>query len=133
MRNPLRFFITDTIKPLLQDSALIDEFFKKIRISVMLANTFGYGFAYTCRLGLSVVKKSLIDGELFSADQLGIIHSALFYASAFDRLSNGFLADHSNLKRFFSFGLLVSAVISLDQGLGYFLGPHCAVGIQRLV
>jgi OPA family sugar phosphate sensor protein UhpC-like MFS transporter len=120
MRNPLRFFATGADKPLLQDSLLIDKLFKKNRISVMMAITLGYGFAYTCRLALSVVKKPLIDGGLFTADQLGIIGSAFFYTYAFGRLTNGFLADHSNIKRFFSFGLLVSALINLAMGANAF-------------
>jgi len=37
----------------------------------MTAITLGYGIAYTCRLGLSVVKKPLIDGGIFTAEDLG--------------------------------------------------------------
>ena len=117
MINPLRFFTTGEDKPLIQDKGLIDQLFRKKRFSVMLAITLGYGFAYTCRLALSVVKKPLIDNGLFTAEQLGIIGSAFFYTYAFGRLTNGFLADHSNIKRFFSFGLFVSALINLAMGI----------------
>jgi len=62
------------------------------------------------------VKKPLIDSGLFSAEQLGIVGSAIFYAYAFGRLTNGFLADHSNIKRFFPLGLFISALINIAMG-----------------
>ncbi len=82
----------------------------------MLAITLGYGIAYTCRIGLSVVKKPLIDGEIFTADQLGVIGSAIFYGYAFGKLVNGFLADHANIKRFLTLGVLLSALINIAMG-----------------
>src|SRR5512146_752518 len=82
----------------------------------MGVTTIGYGIAYMCRLGLSVVKKPMIDEGLFSAEQLGMIGSAIFYAYAFGKLVNGFLADHANLKRFLAFGVLVSALINIVMG-----------------
>ena len=82
----------------------------------MIAITAGYALAYTCRLGLDVVKKPLIDQGIFTADQLGIIGSAVFYAYAFGKLVNGFLADHANVKRFFATGVLLSASINLFMG-----------------
>lgn len=116
MINPLRFFATGKDKPLIDDPQRIDKQYKRYRLSVMLTITLGYGFAYTCRLGLSVVKKPLIDGGIFSASELGIIGAALFYAYAFGKLTNGFLADHANVKRFFAAGLLLSALINLAMG-----------------
>ena len=82
----------------------------------MTAITLGYGIAYMCRLGLSVVKKPLIDDGIFSADQLGTIGSAIFYAYAFGKLVNGFLADHANMKKFLAFGVLISALINIFMG-----------------
>lgn len=83
---------------------------------IMSAITIGYGVAYTCRLGLSVVKKPVIDGNIFTAEELGLIGSAIFYGYAFGKLVNGFLADHSNMKRFLATGVLVSALINLLMG-----------------
>ena len=59
MKNPFRFFAKGPDKPPLDDQQEIDRIYKKKRLSVMLAITIGYGFSYTCRLGLSVVKKNL--------------------------------------------------------------------------
>ncbi len=114
--NPFRFFATGKNKSLLKDKNEIDRRYKKYRIHVMLAVTVGYGFAYTCRLAMSVVKKPLIDGGIFSAEQLGIIGSAIFYGYAFGKFTNGFLADHANLKRFFATGVFVSALLNLAMG-----------------
>ena len=112
----MRFFKTGEDKPPLQDSEQIDRLYKRNRLSIMLTITLGYGIYYVGRLGLSVVKKPLIDAGIFSAEQLGVIGSAIFYTYAFGRLTNGFLADHSNVKRFLPFGLLISALINMTMG-----------------
>jgi MFS transporter, OPA family, sugar phosphate sensor protein UhpC len=112
----LRFFATGPDQPLRQDPREIDRLYRKCRIQVMLAITIGYGIAYTCRLGLSVVKKPLIDGGIFTAEQLGTIGAAIFYGYALGKLVNGFLADHANIKRFLATGVLVSALINVVMG-----------------
>ena len=114
--NPLRVFLTGPDLPELASREEIDRLYKRHRLRIMLAITIGYGLLYTCRLALSVVKKPLIDGGIFTPEQLGIIGSAIFYAYAFGKLTNGFLADHMNLKVFFAFGVLMSALINLGMG-----------------
>jgi OPA family sugar phosphate sensor protein UhpC-like MFS transporter len=114
--NPLGLLATGPDRPLLSSQQEIDRLYRRHRVRVMLAITIGYGFVYTCRLALSVVKKPLIDGGIFSAEELGIIGSALFYTYAFGKLTNGFLADHSNLKYFFATGVLFSAFLNLGMG-----------------
>ena len=115
---------------------------------MMVAITAGYGITYTCRLALSVVKKPLIDSGVFTVTELGLIGSGLFYAYAFGKLVNGFLADHANLRYFFALGVLMSALINLGmsattdvwiafalwmlngwfQGFG---GPACVVAMAQ--
>ena len=112
----IRFFATGKDQPRLTDQREIDRQYRRNRLSVMLAITLGYGLAYTCRLGLSVVKKPLIDSGLMSASDLGLIGSALLYAYALGKLTNGFLSDHANIKRFFAVGVLGSAFINLTMG-----------------
>jgi OPA family sugar phosphate sensor protein UhpC-like MFS transporter len=63
-----------------------------------------------------VVKKPLIDEGIFTPVELGLIGAALFYAYAFGKLVNGFLADHANMKLFFAFGLLLSALANIGMG-----------------
>ena len=114
--NPFRFFAAGEDSPLLTDKQEIDRLYKRNRITIMLAITIGYGVAYMCRLGLSVVKKPLIDGGIFTADELGIIGSAIFYGYAFGKLVNGFLADHANVRKFLAAGVLLSALVNIAMG-----------------
>src|SRR6266404_3532408 len=106
-RRLARIFVSGPDQPVVATPAEVDRTFRRKRLAVMLSITIGYGIAYTCRLGLSVVKKPLIDGGIFNADQLGIIGSALFYSYAFGKLVNGFLADHANMKLFGPVGAVV--------------------------
>jgi MFS transporter, OPA family, sugar phosphate sensor protein UhpC len=103
-------------RPLLTDASEIDRLYRRHRIRIMVAITAGYGITYTCRLALSVVKKPLLDAGIFTVAELALIGSGLFYAYAFGKLVNGFLADHANLKYFFALGVLGSALINLAMG-----------------
>ena len=116
-----QFFATGLDRPLLSDPQEIDRTYRKNRRLILIAITVGYGIAYTCRLGLSVVKKPLIDNDIFTAVELGDIGAALLYTYALGKLTNGFLADHANLKRFFAFGVLFSALANLLMGRTEFL------------
>ena len=109
-------------QPLLEDQGQIDRLYKRHRLRIMLAITLGYGLVYTCRLAIGVVKAPLIDAGIFTATQLGDIGSALFYTYAFGKLTNGFLADHANLKLFFSVGVLASALINIGMGFSTVFG-----------
>jgi len=112
----LSFFARGKDRPRLPDQEEVNRLYGRKRLSVMLSITLGYAFYYTCRLGLSVVKKPLIDGGIFDAEQLGIIGSAIFYGYALGKLINGFLADHANMKRFLPAGLMCSALINMVMG-----------------
>ncbi len=116
MNKLLRYFAAGQDAPPLSNKSEIDRLYKRNRIAVMTSITLGYGVAYTCRLGLSVVKKPLIDGGIFSAEQLGVIGASIFYAYAFGKLVNGFLADHANIRRFWTAGVLLSALINIAMG-----------------
>ena len=100
MSTLLRFFATGPDRPLIADGAVVDTLYRRHRLRVMIAITLGYGLIYTCRLALGVVKKPLIDSGVFGPADLGLIGSALFYTYAIGKLTNGFLADHANMKRF---------------------------------
>lgn len=113
----LKFFATGADKPQITDQARIDHLFRRHRIRIMLAITLGYGLIYTCRLALGVVKKPLIDEGIFSPVELGMIGSALYYAYAIGKLTNGFLADHANMKRFLAVAFLLTALCNFAMGL----------------
>ncbi|MFC5438932.1 MFS transporter [Rhodanobacter ginsenosidimutans] len=98
------------------DRGVIDRQYRKHRLRVMVAITLGYGLIYTCRLALGVVKKPIIDAGIFTPTELGLIGSALFYTYAIGKLTNGFLADHANIKRFLAFAFLATALCNLAMG-----------------
>ena len=90
----------------------------------------GYSFFYTTRLSLSVAKKPLIDSGVLTKEQLGMMGSGLFFVYAFGKFSNGFLADHANIKRFMSFGLFMSALINL--AIGFLSNAYLLIGLWAL-
>lgn len=90
--------------------------FRHIRLVTFLSATMGYGIYYVCRLSMNIVRKPIVENGVFSETELGIIGSSLFFVYAFGKLTNGFLADRSNVKRFMSTGLLCSALINLLLG-----------------
>ncbi len=112
----LDFFKTGPDRPSLADEEAIRRLYERKRWSVFLGLIFGYSFFYVCRLTISVAKKPIIDGGVLSPDQLGTIGSAFFLTYAFAKLINGFLVDRSNIGRFMSTGLLISAVIVILFG-----------------
>lgn len=117
LRKLLDFYKTGPDKPLISKKPeAIRKKYERKRWSVFLTVTIGYGMFYICRLSLAVVKKPLIDAGIFDPAQLGTIGSALLFTYAFGRLTNGFLADRSNIKKFMSTGLMISAIINLVLG-----------------
>ena len=116
MQRLVQYFATGSDQPPIGDRETVDRLYRHYRLRVLIAITLGYGLAYTCRLALSVVKQPLIDEGIFTPIELGMIGAALFYAYAFGKLVNGFLADHANMKVFFAFGLLMSALVNVGMG-----------------
>ena len=111
-----RFFVTGPDAPPIGDRERVDALFRRHRLRVMIAITLGYGLIYTCRLALGVVKKPLIDEGIFTAAELGLIGSALFYTYAVGKLFNGFLADHANMRRFLTAAFLLTALCNVAMG-----------------
>ncbi|WP_299549813.1 MFS transporter [Seonamhaeicola sp.] len=90
--------------------------YKKLKWQVFISATLGYGLYYVCRLSLNVVKKPIVDAGILTETELGLVGSALFFTYAIGKLTNGFLADHSNIRRFMSIGLLISALANMIMG-----------------
>jgi OPA family sugar phosphate sensor protein UhpC-like MFS transporter len=116
VKSLLRFFASCPDRPLAHDPPTVDALFRRHRLRIMIAITLGYGVIYTCRLALGVVKKPLIDAGIFGPAELGLIGSALFYTYAIGKLTNGFLADHANMKRFLAAGFALSALCNFGMG-----------------
>jgi len=94
----------------------IDKKYKRFRWQVFISATIGYSLFYVCRLSLSVVKKPIVDAGILNESELGMVGSALFFSYAIGKLTNGFLADRSNIRRFMSTGLLLTALMNLALG-----------------
>lgn len=117
MNAILAWFAPSGTAPPMIEPGDVDALYRRHRFRIMMAITLGYGLSYTCRLAIGVVKKPLIDQGIFTATDLGMIGSALFYAYAFGKLFNGFLADHANVRRFLAFGIFASALCNFGMGM----------------
>ena len=119
------FFKTSAPKPLRDlDQAGQQKLHRSLALQSFVAGTLGYSLYYVCRTSLNVMKKPILDSGMLDATQLGIIGSALLFAYAIGKFVNGFLADHSNIKRFMAAGLLVSTLANLTMGIIGLLGSN---------
>ncbi|MEA9391887.1 MFS transporter [Acerihabitans sp. TG2] len=89
--------------------------FNLLRWRTFLSMTVAYVMFYVCRLSFTVAKSALVDLGI-SPTELGMIGSALFFTYAIGKLVNGFIADHANVVRFMSLGLLLSAGMNFMMG-----------------
>ena len=115
-RGIFSFFATGPDVPVTADQGVIDRLYRQNRFRVMLAITGGYGLIYMCRLALGIVKKPLLDQGIFTPSELGLIGSALFWTYALGKLTNGFFADHANMKKFLTASFLLSGVCCIAMG-----------------
>ena len=117
LKNIINFYRVSQPKPCNEESwSEQKQRLKRFQWSTFLAATLGYGMYYVCRLSLNVVKKPIVDEGVFSETELGIIGAVLFFTYAVGKFMNGFLADRSNINRFMSTGLLVTALVNLCLG-----------------
>ena len=118
--------------PFGDDDAARMKLYRRLRFQSFLAGTVGYSLYYVCRTSLNVVKKPILESGALDASQLGLIGSALLFAYAIGKFVNGFLADHSNIKRFMAAGLCVSTVANLLVGVLGFANGGGFVGNMTL-
>lgn len=117
LKSILNFYKVSQSEPCNGESMLEQkQRLRRLQWSTFLSATFGYGMYYVCRLSLNVVKKPIVDEGIFSETELGIIGAVLFFTYAVGKFTNGFLADRSNINRFMSTGLLVTALVNLCLG-----------------
>lgn len=109
--------ISAPVTPINPDGEELQKTYRRLRISSFLAATIGYSLYYVCRTSLNVVKKPILESGALDATQLGIIGSVLLFSYAIGKFVNGFLADHSNIKRFMATGLIVSTVANFSVGI----------------
>ena len=113
----LSFYKTSAPSSVKVEAGRVDGLYKKLRIQTFIAGTIGYSLYYVCRTSLNVMKQPIIDSGFLSATELGLIGACLYWAYAAGKFVNGFLADHSNIKKFMATGLVVSAVANFIMGV----------------
>lgn len=118
LKKILSFYkISSPIAPLPLSEEEQQKKYKWLRMSSFLAATIGYSLYYVCRTSLNVVKKPILESGALDATQLGIIGSVLLFSYAIGKFVNGFLADHSNIKRFMATGLIISTAANFLVGV----------------
>ncbi len=113
----IKYFKKSTPVSITKSEAEQKSYYKQLKWQVFISATLGYGLYYVCRLSLNVIKKPIVDAGVLTESELGIIGSTLFFAYAIGKFTNGFISDHSNIRRFMATGLLVSALANLVMGL----------------
>lgn len=117
MSRFLDFYKTSSPSEYKVPAEKVDKTYKKLRIQAFIAGTLGYSLYYVLRTSLNVMKQPIIDSGVLDATQLGVIGACLYWTYAVGKFVNGFLADHSNIKKFMATGLIVSTVVNLVLGL----------------
>ncbi len=111
------FFKTGPDRPAISNNPeVIKGLYERHRLSVFLTVTFGYAFYYVARINFAVVKEPMLEEGILSAREMGFIGTAFLAVYAVGKLSNGFLADRANIRRFMGFALLGSALVNLLLG-----------------
>ena len=113
----LSFYRTSAPSAVKVPAEKVQGCYKSLRIQAFIAGTLGYSLYYVCRTSLNVMKQPIIDSGFLSATELGLIGACLYWAYAAGKFVNGFLADHSNIKKFMATGLVVSAVANFIMGV----------------
>ncbi len=114
----MKIFATGPDRALISsDSEVIRREFNKRRWQVFASITLGYALFYVLRLNFSVIKKPLMEAGILNAQELGLMGSVFFITYGLGKLTNSFLADRMNNKRFFAMGLFMSSVITVIMGL----------------
>jgi len=117
LKRLLSFYKTSQPSAARVPAGKVDRYYKNLRIQAFIAGTLGYSLYYVCRTSLNVMKQPIIDSGFLNATQLGLIGACLYWAYAVGKFVNGFLADHSNIKKFMATGLVVSAAANAVMGI----------------
>ncbi|SQD78237.1 Sugar phosphate permease [Moritella yayanosii] len=113
-----KFFKTRSDKPIMEGSQdKIQSIYKRHQWSVFLGLVFGYAIFYVVRMSLGVMKKPMLDADIVTKAELGIMGSAFFFTYAIGKFTNGFLSDYANIGRFMSFSLLLSGITAIAMGM----------------
>lgn len=94
-----------------------EAMFRSTRMKSFWAFSFAYAIYYVCRLSFNVAKPALVNNNILTPTELGVIGSAIFVTYAVGKFVNSAIADHSNIVRFLSIGLFFSAIANFAMGM----------------
>ncbi|MEE3609077.1 MFS transporter [Avibacterium paragallinarum] len=94
-----------------------EAMFKSTRMKSFWAFSFAYAIYYVCRLSFNVAKPALVNNNILTPTELGVIGSAIFITYAVGKFVNSAVADHSNIVRYLSIGLFFSALCNFAMGM----------------
>lgn len=94
-----------------------EKMFKSTRMKSFWAFSFAYAIYYVCRLSFNVAKPALVNNNILTPTELGVIGSAIFVTYAVGKFVNSAVADHSNIVRYLSAGLFLSALCNFAMGM----------------
>ncbi|MBE2899170.1 MFS transporter [Pasteurellaceae bacterium 20609_3] len=109
-----RFF---KASPAIPERSYSDKEFKSVRWKSFWAFSIAYAAFYVCRLSFNVAKPILVNENIVTPTELGVIGAAIFITYAVGKFVNSAVADHSNIVRFLSLGLFISALCNFAMGM----------------
>ena len=112
----MNFFAPLPPRPVTLPPSEVDRRFTFMRYRQVAVMLVVYALFYVCRLAFSATKTTLIEQNIYSAQELGYVGAAMLWAYAIGKVVNGFLADHANVKRFVGFGLFITAFANMLVG-----------------
>ena len=112
----MNFFSPLPHRPVTLPPKEVDRRFTFLRYRQVAVMLVVYALFYVCRLAFSATKKTLIEQNIYSAQEMGYVGAAMLWAYAIGKVVNGFLADHANVKRFVGFGLFITAFANMLVG-----------------
>lgn len=110
----LTFFRASPAQPL---KDYTEKMFRSTRMKSFWAFSFAYAIYYVCRLSFNVAKPALVNNNILTPTELGVIGSAVFITYAVGKFVNSAVADHSNIVRYLSVGLFFSALANFAMGM----------------
>lgn len=109
----INFFKEPAPKEVTKSKEEISRDYKYFQRRLMYSLYIGYVVSYIGRKNLSVAMPTLCKSLHVTKTDLGILGSTFYVTYAVGKMVNGMLADKSNVRTFFSFGTILSAICLL--------------------
>ena len=95
----------------------VDKEYKKLRLKVFAGIYLGYAAYYLVRKNLSFAVPDMINEGLIDKAGAGVAMAGIPIAYAFSKFIMGSVSDHSDARKFMTFGLVLASLVMLVAGL----------------